>query len=65
MLLETHCLAWPDPLGREAAYGKLISVELVKWLHAERDYGSLEALQAGIAADVVEARAFFANQRNP
>jgi riboflavin kinase/FMN adenylyltransferase len=60
VLLETHCLAWPEPLGRESAYGKLISVELVKWLHAERDYGSLEALQAGIAADVADARAFFA-----
>ena len=59
MLLETHCLAWPDPLGREAAYGRLISVELVKWLHEERKYDSLDALQAGIAADVVEAKAFF------
>ena len=60
VLLETHCLAWPEPLGREAAYGRLINVELVKWLHAERDYGSLEALQVGIAADVDEARAWFA-----
>jgi riboflavin kinase / FMN adenylyltransferase len=60
VLLETHCLAWPEPLGREAAYGKLISVELVKWLHEERNYGSLEALQAGIAADVADAKAFFA-----
>ena len=59
VLLETHCLAWPEPLGREAAYGKLISVELVKWLHEERNYGSLEALQAGIAADVGEAKRFF------
>src|SRR5207248_3615540 len=39
VLLETHCLAWPESLGGEAAYGRLISVELVKWLHAERDYG--------------------------
>ena len=44
VLLETHCLAWPEPLGREAAYGRLINVELVKWLHEERNYGSLEAL---------------------
>jgi len=63
VLLETHCLAWPEPLGREAAYGKLISVELVKWLHAERNYGSLEALQAGIAVDVDDARAWFAERR--
>jgi len=59
VLLETHCLAWPEPLGREAAYGRLINVELVKWLHAERKYESLEALQAGIAVDVAEARAYF------
>ena len=59
VLLETHCLAWPEPLGREAAYGRLINVEFVKWLHAERNYGSLEALQAGIAVDVGEAKAFF------
>jgi len=59
VLLETHCLDWP--LGREAAYGSLITVELVKWLHAERNYGSLEALQAGIAADVADARAWFAD----
>jgi len=59
VLLETHCLAWPDPLGREAAYGRLINVELVKWLHEERKYDSLDALQAGIAADVIAARDFF------
>jgi riboflavin kinase/FMN adenylyltransferase len=62
VLLETHCLEWPESLGREAAYGRLIRVELVKWLHAERDYGSLEALQAGIAVDVADARAWFAGQ---
>ena len=59
VLLETHCLAWPAPLGREAAYGRLISVELVRWLHAERKYESLEALQAGIAVDVARARDHF------
>ena len=36
-----------------------ISVELMKWLHEERKYPSLEALQAGIAADVVDAKAYF------
>jgi riboflavin kinase/FMN adenylyltransferase len=60
VLLETHCLEWPQPLGREAAYGRLISVELVKWLHAERKYDSLAALQEGIAVDVADARAWFA-----
>jgi len=64
VLLETHCLAWPETLGRDSAYGRLINVELVKWLHAERDYGSLDALQAGIAADVDEARAWFARPQD-
>ncbi|HYP34185.1 MAG TPA: bifunctional riboflavin kinase/FAD synthetase [Burkholderiaceae bacterium] len=59
VLLETHCLSWPDPLGRESAYGKLINVELMKWLHEERKYDSLDALQAGIAADVIDARDYF------
>jgi riboflavin kinase / FMN adenylyltransferase len=59
VLLETHCLAWPDPLGRESAYGKLINVELMQWLHEERKYDSLEALQAGIAADIIDARDYF------
>ena len=59
VLLETHCLSWPEPLGREAAYGKLITVELMHWLHAERKYESLDALQAGIAADVIDAREYF------
>jgi len=31
----------------------------VKWLHEERKYDSLAALQAGIAADVIAARDFF------
>ncbi|MGN6530099.1 MAG: bifunctional riboflavin kinase/FAD synthetase [Burkholderiaceae bacterium] len=58
-LLETHCLDWPAELGRDGAYGRLVQVELVKWLHEERHYGSLEALHAGIAADVADARAWF------
>ena len=60
VLLETHCLAWPSALGHEGAYGRLIEVELVKWLHPELKYASLDALQAGIARDVEEARAWFA-----
>ncbi|HEX4511394.1 MAG TPA: bifunctional riboflavin kinase/FAD synthetase [Burkholderiaceae bacterium] len=59
ILLETHCLAWPATLGAEAAYGRVITVELLRWLHAERDYGSLPALHEGIARDVAEARAWF------
>jgi len=34
-------------------------VELMKWLHEERKYDSLDALQAGIAADVIDARDYF------
>ncbi len=60
VLLETHCLRWPADIGSEGAYGRLVSVELVKWLHAERDYGSLQALEAGIASDVREAQEWFA-----
>ena len=29
VLLETHCLAWPAPLGLEGGYGKIIRVELL------------------------------------
>jgi riboflavin kinase/FMN adenylyltransferase len=60
VLLETHCLEWPAALGHEGAYGRLIEVELVKWLHPELKYASLAALQEGIARDVAAARAWFA-----
>jgi len=60
VLLETHCLAWPEHLGAEGAYGKIIRVELLHKLHDERKYESLEALTAGIARDCEEARAWFA-----
>jgi riboflavin kinase/FMN adenylyltransferase len=60
VLLEAHCLDWPAGLGPDAGYGRVVSVELVHWLHAERDYGSLEALREGIAADVAAARSWFA-----
>lgn len=59
VLLETHCLAWPDELGAEGGYGRVISVELLHKLHDERHYASLEALQAGIDQDVQDARAWW------
>ena len=62
VLLETHCLDWPDALGEEAGYGRLISVELLHKLHDERRYGSLEALRAGIEQDETDARAWFSMQ---
>jgi riboflavin kinase/FMN adenylyltransferase len=65
VLLETHCLDWPATLGPEAGYGQVIGVELLQWLHPERDYGSLEALREGIAADVDAARAWFDSGSGP
>ena len=59
VLLETHCLDWPDALGAEGGYGKIIRVELLHKLHDELKYDSLEALKTGIAKDCVDARAFF------
>lgn len=61
VLLETHCLQWPDTLGPEGGYGKIIRVELLHKLHDELRYDGLEALQAGIARDCDAARAFFAS----
>ncbi|MEY5100537.1 MAG: hypothetical protein RJA36_3256 [Pseudomonadota bacterium] len=61
VLLETHCLDWPERLGTEGAYGKIIHVELLHKLHDELKYDSLDALTAGIARDCVDARAFFAS----
>ena len=61
VLLETHCLQWPQELGTEGAYGKIIRVELLHKLHDELKYDSLDALTAGIARDCDDARAFFAS----
>lgn len=60
VLLETHCLTWPDSLGPEGAYGKIIRVELLHKLHDELKYDSLDSLKTGIAKDCDDARAFFA-----
>jgi riboflavin kinase/FMN adenylyltransferase len=62
VLLETHCLDWPDPLGPEGAYGKIIRVELLHKLHDELKYDGLSALTAGITQDCQDARAYFATQ---
>jgi riboflavin kinase/FMN adenylyltransferase len=61
VLLETHCLDWPDSLGAEGAYGKIIRVELLHKLHGELKYDGLDALQKGIAKDCEDARTFFAS----
>jgi len=64
VLLETHCLDWPDSLGPEGAYGKIIRVELLHKLHDELKYDGLEALTAGITQDCLNARTYFATQRH-
>jgi riboflavin kinase/FMN adenylyltransferase len=63
VLLEVHCLQWPDSLGPEGGYGRCLRVELVHKLHDERRYDSLEALRSGIAQDVADARAWFDAER--
>ena len=58
VLLETHCLDWPDGLAQEAAYGRCIRVELLHKLHDERRYASIDELRAGIARDTADAIAW-------
>ena len=60
VLLETHCLDWPEELGIEGGYGRLVRVELLHKLHDERRYDSLDSLALGVAQDVAEAQAWFA-----
>ncbi len=58
VLLETYVLDWSGD-----AYGKLVHVELLHKLRDEARYDSLEALTAAIAADVQQARDWFASER--
>jgi riboflavin kinase/FMN adenylyltransferase len=60
VLLEAHCLQWPPHLGSEGGYGRCLQVDLLHKLHDELRYDSLEALRAGIARDVADAQAWFA-----
>jgi riboflavin kinase/FMN adenylyltransferase len=60
VLLEVYCLDWPDALGAEGGYGKLVRVELLHKLRDEARYDGLEALTAAIRQDTVDARAFLA-----
>ncbi|WP_088280305.1 bifunctional riboflavin kinase/FAD synthetase [Ideonella sp. A 288] len=62
VLLEVHCLDWPDGLGAEAGYGQVVRVELLHKLHDERRYDSLDALREGIARDTADARDWFARR---
>jgi len=58
VLLEAHCLEWPQDLGPDAGYGRCLQVELLHKLHDERRYPSVEALRAAIAQDSADARAW-------
>jgi len=60
VLLETHCLDWPDSLGTNGGYGRCIQVELVHKLHDELRYDGLDELRAGIGRDKDAALAWFA-----
>ncbi len=62
VLLETHVLDWPDALGGEGGYGKIIRVDLLHKLHDELKYDGLDALTKGIAKDCDDARAWFASR---
>jgi len=59
ILLEVHCLDWPDELGRDGGYGRLVKVDLLHKLRDERTYDSLDALREGIARDSADARDWF------
>jgi riboflavin kinase/FMN adenylyltransferase len=59
VLLETHCLDWPESLGPEGGYGRCIQVELLHKLHDELRYDGMDALRAGIARDEAAALAWF------
>ena len=61
VLLETFCLDWPEALGADGGYGKIVRVELLHKLHDELKYDGLDALKKGIAKDCDDARAFFAH----
>jgi riboflavin kinase/FMN adenylyltransferase len=65
VLLETHCLHWPAALDSEGGYGRLLRVELLHKLHDELKYDGLDALREGIARDVADARAWWAQRGTP
>ena len=60
VLLETHCLQWPDALGAEGGYGRCVRVELLHKLRDEARYDNLPALRAAIDKDADDARRWFA-----
>ncbi|MBQ0944175.1 bifunctional riboflavin kinase/FAD synthetase [Ideonella sp. 4Y16] len=65
VLLEVHCLEWPAGVAIDGGYARILQVDLLHKLHDELRYPSLEALQAGIAKDVADARDWFARAGGP
>jgi len=63
VLLEVHCFDWPQQLGSEGGYGKIVRVELLHKLRDEARYDGLDALQAAIHKDIADAKSFFQAQR--
>jgi riboflavin kinase/FMN adenylyltransferase len=60
VLLEVHCFDWPQALGPEGGYGRLVRVELLHKLRDEARYDTLAELAAAIGRDAANARAFLA-----
>jgi riboflavin kinase / FMN adenylyltransferase len=59
ILLEVHCLRWPEQLGLEEGYGKIIQVQLLHKLRDEAHYAGLTELTTAIAQDALQARLYF------
>jgi riboflavin kinase / FMN adenylyltransferase len=62
VLLEVHCLDWPEALGLDGGYGRCVRVTLLHKLHDELKYDSLQALQDGIARDTADAVRWFSER---
>lgn len=60
LLLEVNCFDWPEALGAEGGYGKLVRVELLHKLRDEARYDGLQDLTDAIRQDVRDARTYLA-----
>jgi len=65
VLLEVHCLEWPDRLSVDAGYGRCVRVELLHKLRNELRYESMAALRDAIARDTAAARDWWAQNLQP
>jgi riboflavin kinase / FMN adenylyltransferase len=62
VLLEVHCLDWPEEMGEDGGYGHFVKVTLLHKLHDELKYGSLQDLTTGIARDKADALHWFSQR---